>query len=81
MAEITEPLIETPTLVATTTAVVDEHPEVLERDTRRPGQDITQVIWTIICAVALPVVPINVVTSVPIYLIFHYRVIPREGWP
>lgn len=80
MAEKIDPVTEKPLVEATTTAVVDD-PAALESDAPRPDRDLTRAIYTIVCGVALPCIPIIVVSAVLLYFIFHYRVIPRAGWP
>lgn len=53
----------------------------LESDSRKPERHLAQAIWTIVCGVALPCIPIIVVSTVLLVVIFKYRVVPRDGWP
>lgn len=55
--------------------------EVLENNARRPQRDVTQAIYTVLWGVALPCIPIIVVSAVLLSFIFKYRVVPRPGWP
>lgn len=59
----------------------DDDPQALEGDARRPERHLAQAIWTIVCGVALPCIPILVVSTVLLVVIFKYRVVPRAGWP
>jgi hypothetical protein len=41
---------------------------------------IRQAVWTIVAGVALPCIPIIVITIVLLYFIFHYQVHVSSGW-
>lgn len=64
-----------------TTTSVDDSPKNLEENVPRPSRDLLAAIWAIICGVALPCIPILIVSGVLIGLIYRYRVIPHPGWP
>lgn len=66
---------------ATVTSIDDTDPQALESDSRKPERHLAQAIWTIVCGVALPCIPIIVVSTVLLVVIFKYRVVPRDGWP
>ncbi|KAL6244665.1 hypothetical protein RBB50_008193 [Rhinocladiella similis] len=75
-----DPITEKPLVEASVTAVQDD-PDTLESDTVRPSRDLRSAIYTIVGGVALPCIPIIVVSAVLLYFIFKYRVVPRAGWP
>lgn len=58
----------------------DEDAEVMG-SYERPERNLAKAIWAIVCGVALPCIPIIVVSIVLLVVIFKYRVIPRAGWP
>ncbi|PSR88499.1 hypothetical protein BD289DRAFT_482101 [Coniella lustricola] len=69
------------TSVGVAATPINDDPKNLEENVPRPSRDLIAAIWAIICGVALPCIPILVVSAVLIGLIFRYRVIPRPGWP
>ncbi|KIW50243.1 hypothetical protein PV05_11850 [Exophiala xenobiotica] len=75
-----DPITEKPVVQATVTPVNDD-PVSLESDTVRPGRDLRSAIYTIVGGVALPCIPIIIVSAVLLYFIFKHRVVPRAGWP
>ncbi|KAJ9498712.1 hypothetical protein LTR96_000191 [Exophiala xenobiotica] len=74
-----DPVTEKPSVQATVTSVNDD-PCSLESDTVRPSRDLRSAIYTIVGGVALPCIPIIVVSAVLLYFIFKHRVVPRAGW-
>lgn len=60
-----------------------ETSETLEISTERPKSNLANAVWSIIWSVALPSVPILVVTVVLLRVIVKHRVIPNAdgGWP
>ncbi|KAJ9625417.1 hypothetical protein H2204_010390 [Knufia peltigerae] len=75
-----DPITEKPIVEASVTAVQDD-PNTLEGDTIRPSRDLKSAIYAIVGGVALPCIPIIVVSAVLLYFIFKHRIVPREGWP
>jgi hypothetical protein len=77
-----DPVTEKPLVQATVTPVAaDDDLGSLESDTSRPGRDLRQAIYTIVGGVALPCIPIIVITAVLLYFIFKHRIVPVAGWP
>ncbi|KIV79255.1 hypothetical protein PV11_06824 [Exophiala sideris] len=77
-----DPITEKPIVSATVTSVTaDSDPGALESDTAKPSRDLKQAIYAIVGGVALPCIPIIVVSAVLLYVIFKHRIVPREGWP
>ena len=77
-----DPITEKPIVSATVTSVnADTDPSALESDTAKPSRDLKQAIYAIVGGVALPCIPIIVVSAVLLYVIFKHRIVPREGWP
>lgn len=58
---------------------VDNSPDTLESNAKRPSRDLIAAIWAIVCGVALPCIPILVISAVLLWFIYHYRVIPSAG--
>jgi len=71
------------TVTATTTALPrdDEVAVAEESGSARPDRNVAAAIWAIVCGVALPCIPVIIISAVLMYFILHYRVIPRAGWP
>lgn len=44
-----------------------------------PSRALANAIWAIVCGVALPCVPIIVITAILLWVIFKYRVFPPSG--
>lgn len=53
----------------------------VENGCKKPDRDVAAAIWAIVCGVALPCIPVIVVSAVLLYFIFRYRIVTREGWP
>lgn len=64
-----------------TTTKLQTSPSATEELTVRPARNITQAVWTIVWGAAVPCIPIIVVTTVPLYFIFHYQLVLSPGWP
>lgn len=58
---------------------IDDNPDSLESNAKKPSRDLIAAIWAIVCGVALPCIPILVVSAVLLWFIYHYRVIPSAG--
>ncbi|KAI1628977.1 hypothetical protein EDD37DRAFT_30846 [Exophiala viscosa] len=77
-----DPITEKPIVSATVTAInAETDPGALESDAAKPSRDFKQAIYAIVGGVALPCIPIIVVSAVLLYVIFEHRIVPREGWP
>lgn len=66
------------------TATVSASDEVLEANEAAeviPERNLTRAIWTIVYGVALPCIPIVVISAVLLYIIFHYRLVLHPGLP
>jgi hypothetical protein len=65
----------------TTTAVQDEHYALVDTETVtcQPDKNLKAAIWTIVCGVTLPCIPITIVTIVLLWFIFAHRIIPELG--
>ncbi|KAK4943190.1 hypothetical protein LTR10_017214 [Elasticomyces elasticus] len=75
-----DPITEKPIVSATVTSVnADSDPSALESDTAKPSRDLKQAIYAIVGGVALPCIPIIVVSAVLLYVIFKHRIVPREA--
>ncbi|KAJ4390969.1 hypothetical protein N0V93_004568 [Gnomoniopsis smithogilvyi] len=63
--------------------LITETPENSESSSESSQRDLPNAIWTIVCGVALPSIPILIVTTFLLYVIFRNRVIPNQnhGWP
>ncbi|KAF3763160.1 hypothetical protein M406DRAFT_73790 [Cryphonectria parasitica EP155] len=64
-----------------TTTVLNDDPAALEDNVNRPNRDLVAAIWAIVCGVALPCIPILVVSGVLLGVIFRYQVVPQVGRP
>ena len=72
------------TAVVTTSTVAPQEDDNLivdERATSKPNRDVAAAVWTVTCGVALPCIPVIVISAILLYFIFHYRIIPHPGWP
>ncbi|KAI3393997.1 hypothetical protein diail_3313 [Diaporthe ilicicola] len=58
---------------------IDNSPDTLESNAKKPSRDLIAAIWAIVCGVALPCIPILVISAVLLWFIYHYRVIPQAG--
>lgn len=67
--------------IPATTATTDEPLEANEAAVVIPERNLTRAIWTIVYGVALPCVPIIVICSILLYIIFHHRLNTDPGWP
>jgi hypothetical protein len=45
-----------------------------------PERNLTQATWTIVWGVALPCIPVVVITTALLYIIFHHRLVLQPGW-
>lgn len=59
----------------------DEAVITAEAGLNRPNRDVAAAVWAIVCGVALPCIPVIVVSAILLYFIFHYQIVPRPGWP
>ena len=59
--------------VSATAVPVEEDPVASEEATIKPERRVKRAIWTIVAGVALPCIPIIVITAVLLWFIFHYR--------
>lgn len=57
----------------------DFDPQGLEDNARCPSRALASAIWAIVCGVALPCIPIIVITTVLLWVIFKHRIIPPPG--
>ncbi|KAK5128573.1 hypothetical protein LTR85_003244 [Meristemomyces frigidus] len=64
------------------TAVPVEHEAIaeVEAGSKKPDRNLAAAVWAIVCGVALPCIPVLVVSAVLLYFIFHYRIVPATGW-
>jgi hypothetical protein len=46
-----------------------------------PDRDAKAAIYTVVCGVALPCIPIIVIFATLLYVIFKHQIIPVDGWP
>lgn len=53
----------------------------LEEQSAKPSKDVRSAIWAIVCGVALPCIPVIVVSAVLLYFIFRHEIVVRPGWP
>lgn len=67
--------------VAATTTEVPTHLSIAERDAQPPRQNLKSAVYTIVCGVVLPCIPVIVISAVLLDIIFKHRVIPHPGWP
>lgn len=67
--------------ITVTTEPVPEDSSVLEKLQPKPAHDITRAIWTIVSGVALPCIPILVITTILLYYIFRHRLVLSPGLP
>jgi hypothetical protein len=66
------------------TTTITERPiseESLEQASAKPSRNFKAACYAIVCGVALPCIPIVVVSVVLLYVIFKHQVIPEPGWP
>jgi hypothetical protein len=70
------------TKVAVTATIepVAASPAAVEEAVIKTERRIRQAIWTIVCGVALPCIPIIAITAVLLYFIFHYQIHLSPGW-
>ncbi|OQO02360.1 hypothetical protein B0A48_11914 [Cryoendolithus antarcticus] len=47
----------------------------------KPDRDLAKAIWTIVCGVALPCIPVIVISAVLIWFILSKQVKTQHGWP
>ena len=71
------------TVTATATPVFRDYEVVAaeESGSAPPDRNVAAAIWAIVCGVALPCIPVIIISVVLMYFISHYQVIPRPGWP
>lgn len=67
--------------IKTEAVEVHETPAALEDAVVVPEKKLKRAIYAIVAGVALPCIPILVITAVLLYFIFHYRVNLSEGLP
>ena len=69
-----------PGITATATETPDEKEALIddERAARKPDRNLNAAIWAITCGVALPVIPILIITAVLLYMILGYRWTPDK---
>jgi hypothetical protein len=67
--------------VEATNIPVDDAGSGLEQGAVVPERRLKQAVWAIVGGVALPCIPIIVITAVLLYIIFHYRVDLSQGLP
>lgn len=65
--------------IATVTSV-ETSPVEIESAHLKTERRVRQAIWTIVGGVALPCIPIIVITTVLLYFIFHHQVHLSPGW-
>ncbi|ETN36248.1 uncharacterized protein HMPREF1541_08525 [Cyphellophora europaea CBS 101466] len=73
--------MESKTHVQATTVSVEEDRAASEEAVVLPERRLKQAIWAIVGGVALPCIPIIVITAVLLYFIFHFRVDLTKGLP
>lgn len=68
-------------VTATTTALLDgeDSQDLDESGVRKADRNLKAAIWTIVCGVGLPCIPIIVISGVLLYIILHKRVHPTPG--
>ena len=64
-----------------TTQSLEQTPSSQEQAGFVPERRLKQAIWAIVGGVALPCIPIIIITAVLLYFIFHYRMHLSEGLP
>lgn len=64
-----------------TTTDIHSDSFLAQQEMQRPNRNLRNAIYTIICGVALPCIPVIVVSSVLLYITFKHRIIPQPGWP
>ena len=67
--------------ITAATKSVPSEASAIEQLHERPARNITQAVWTIVCCVALPCVPIVVLSTILLYSMFRHRLILPPGWP
>jgi hypothetical protein len=67
-------------VTATTEPLLDD-PLAVEELHLEPAHNITRATWTIVCGVALPCIPILIITTVLLYYIFRHRLVLSPGLP
>lgn len=68
---------------ATTTALLDgdDSQDADESGVRKADRNLKAAIWTIVCGVGLPCIPVIAISGVLLYIVLHKRVHPSPGWP
>jgi len=69
-------------VTATTTALLDrdDSQDADESGVRRADRNLKAAIWTIVCGVGLPCIPVIAISCVLLYIVLHKRVRPTPGW-
>jgi len=70
-------------VTTTTTALLDgdDSQDADESGVRKADRNLEAAIWTIVCSVALPCIPVIIISGVLLYIILSKRVHPTPGWP
>lgn len=70
-------------VTATTTALLDgdDSQDAEESGVRRADRNLKAAIWTIVCGVALPCIPVIIISGVLLYIVLGKRAYPTPGWP
>lgn len=59
----------------------DDSVQVEEKAAAGPSRNVKAAVYAIIWGVALPCIPIIVISAVLLYVIFKHEIIPVQGWP
>ncbi|OQN95665.1 hypothetical protein B0A48_18189 [Cryoendolithus antarcticus] len=71
-------------VTSNTTAVPGEDDTLIkdnEAAFAKPDRDLAKAVWTIVCGVALPCIPVIVISAVLIWFILSKQVKTQRGWP